>query len=112
VAAEFVISAYHQLFQIKKSFWMPKRDLSDPARPPPQCDSVDAHLIMLFAALALSRWIEHQTGRSIRKFVKTARHAPHHPVQADDHTNTATNTIPDDLRAGLTKIRNVLDGEH
>jgi len=32
-----------------------------------------AHLTIVFAALAVSRWIEARTGWSIRKFVKTAR---------------------------------------
>ena len=34
-----------------------------------------AHLTIVFAALAISRWIEHQTGWSIRTFVRTARWA-------------------------------------
>jgi hypothetical protein len=34
-------------------------------------DSIEAHLTIVFAALAVSRFIEHQTGWSIRKFVKT-----------------------------------------
>ena len=35
-------------------------------------DSIDAHLTIVFAALAVSRWIEARTGWSIGKFVKTA----------------------------------------
>lgn len=35
-------------------------------------DSIEAHLTIVFAALAVSRWIESTTGWSIRKFVKTA----------------------------------------
>ena len=68
-----MIGAYHQLFQIEKSFRMAKSDL--PARPiyHRKRDSIEAHLTIVFAALAVSRWIEHQTSWSIRKFVKTAR---------------------------------------
>ncbi len=62
VTAEFVIGAYHHLFQIEKSFRMAESDLQ--ARP--IChrtrDSIEAHLTIVFAALAVSRWIEHQTG--------------------------------------------------
>lgn len=36
-------------------------------------DSTGAHLTIVFAALAVSRWIENQTGWSIRTFNKTAR---------------------------------------
>jgi hypothetical protein len=37
-------------------------------------ESIDAHLTIVFAALAVSRWIEDTTGWSVKKF----RH--HHPV--------------------------------
>jgi transposase len=68
-----VIGAYHQLFEIERSFRMSKSDLQ--ARPVyhQQRDSIDAHLTIVFAALAISRWIESATGWSIRKFVRTAR---------------------------------------
>jgi transposase len=36
-------------------------------------DSIEAHLNIVFAALAISRWIEQTTSWSIRKFVRTAR---------------------------------------
>lgn len=36
-------------------------------------DSLEAHLTIVFAAMAVSRWIENTTGWSIRRFVKTAR---------------------------------------
>jgi hypothetical protein len=35
-------------------------------------DSIEAHLSVVLAALAISRWIEHATGWSVRRFVKTA----------------------------------------
>lgn len=35
--------------------------------------SIDAHLTIVFAAVAVSYWIETQTGWSIKKFVRTAR---------------------------------------
>jgi hypothetical protein len=38
-----------------------------------QRDSIEAHLTIVVAAPAVSRWIGAQTGWSIRKFVKTAR---------------------------------------
>jgi hypothetical protein len=36
-------------------------------------DSIEAHLTIVLAALAVSHWVEHQTGWSIKKFVHTAR---------------------------------------
>jgi hypothetical protein len=104
VTAEFVIGAYHQLFQIEKSFRMAKSDLQ--ARPVYHRtrDSIEAHLTVVFAALAVSRWIEHQTGWSIRKFVKTARRYRTIQIQAGTHTITAADTLPGDLRQTLEAI--------
>jgi len=71
--AEFVIDAYHRLFQIEKSFRMSKHDLQ--ARPiyHHKRESIEAHLTVVFTALAVSRRIKDTTGWSIRKFVRTAR---------------------------------------
>ena len=35
-------------------------------------ESIEAHLSIVVAALAVSPWVEHQTGWSIKKFVRTA----------------------------------------
>ena len=65
--------AYHRLFEIEKSFRMSKHDLA--ARPIYHHSraSIDAHLTIVFAALAISRFVEEATGWSIRKFVRTTR---------------------------------------
>jgi hypothetical protein len=47
-----------------------------------QRDSIEAYLTVVFAALAISRWIEAQTNRSIRKFVRTARRCRTIEIQA------------------------------
>jgi transposase len=71
--AEYVMGAYHQLWQIEKSFRMSKTDLR--ARPiyHHTRDSIEAHLTIVMTALAVSRLIEHATGWSIARFVKTLR---------------------------------------
>jgi transposase len=106
VTAEFMIGAYHQLFQIEKSFRMAKSDLQ--ARPVfhRTRDSIVAHLTIVFAALAVSRWIEHQTGWSIRKFVKSARRYRTIGIQAGDHVITAADPLPDDIRQVIEAINN------
>ena len=55
---DFVIAAYHQLWRIEKGFRMSKRDLE--ARPiyHRNRESIDAHMRVVFAALAVSHWIE------------------------------------------------------
>jgi hypothetical protein len=112
VTAEFVIGAYHQLFQIEKSFRMAKSDLQ--ARPiyHRARDSIEAHLTIVFAALAVSRWTEHQTGWTIRKFVKTARRYRTIQIQAGPHTITAADSLPDDLRQAIEAINHAGPPEH
>ena len=58
-----------------------------------------------FAALAVSHWIEHHTGWSIKKFVRTARryHTVH--IKAGSQVLTAADPVPDDLRDALAMIR-------
>ncbi len=104
VTAEFVIGAYHRLFQIEKSFRMAKSDLQ--ARPVYHRtrDSIEAHLTIVFAALAVSRHIEHATSWSIRRFVKTARRYRTVQIQAGPHTVTAADPLPDDLRQATDRI--------
>jgi hypothetical protein len=67
-------------------------------------DSIEARLTIVFAALAVTRWIENQTGWSIRKFVRTARRYRTIEIQAGPHTITAADPLPDDLRQALEAI--------
>jgi hypothetical protein len=104
VTVQFVIDAYHRLFHIEKSFRMSKHDLA--ARPIYHRirDSIEAHLTIVFAALAVSRWLEATTGWSIKRFVRTARRYRTIQIQAGDHTITAEDPLPDDLRDVLNRI--------
>jgi hypothetical protein len=104
VTADFVISSYHELWRIEKSFRMAKSDLQ--ARPiyHRKRDSIEAHLTIVFAALAVSRWIEARTGWSTRKFVKTARRYRTIEIQAGRQTITAADPLPDDLRQAIEAI--------
>ena len=67
-------------------------------------DSIEAHLTIVFAALAVSRWIEARTGWSIGKFIKTARRYREIKIRAGQQTVTAADPIPDDLRQALNAI--------
>ena len=99
-----MIGSYSKLFEIEKSFRMSKSDLQ--ARPiyHRKRDSIEAHLTIVFTALAISRWIEARTGWSIRKFVKTARRCRTIQILAGQHTITAADPLPDDLRQALNAI--------
>ncbi|MGH3928333.1 MAG: IS1634 family transposase, partial [Pseudonocardiaceae bacterium] len=102
---EFVIGSYHRLFHIEKSFRMSKHDLQ--ARPiyHRKRDSIEAHLTIVFAALAVSRWIENATDWSIKKFVRTTRRYRTIQIQAGEHTITAADPLPNDLHTALDAIR-------
>jgi len=102
--ADFVIGAYHQLWHIEKSFRMSKHDLK--ARPiyHHKRESIDAHLTIVFAALAVTRLIESTTGWSIRKFVRTTRRYRTVHIRVGNHTVTAEDPLPPDLRDALAQI--------
>jgi hypothetical protein len=105
VTAGFVIGSYHQLWNIEKSFRMSKHDLR--ARPVyhHKRESIEAHLTIVFAALAVTRLIEARTGWSITKFVRTARRYRTIQIRTGRHTLTAEDPLPPDLRDALTLIK-------
>lgn len=88
-----VIGAYHQLWQVEKSFRMSKSDLR--ARPifHHERDSIEAHLTIVFAALAISRDLQERSGVSIKKIVHTLRPLRSVTVEISGHTLTADPTI-------------------
>jgi transposase len=96
---DFVIGAYHQLGHIEKSFRMSKHDLR--ARPiyHHKRESIDAHLTVVFAALAVTRFIEVRTGWSIKKFVRTARRYRTVRISTGKHELTAEDPLPRDALA-------------
>jgi hypothetical protein len=111
VTAEFVIDAYRRPFQIEASFRMSKHDLA--ARPiyHHKCESIEAHLAVVFAALAIGRLVEDRTGWSIRRFVRTARRYRTVQIRAGQQLITAADPIPTDLRDALAEI-NQAGGAH
>jgi len=66
-------SPYRRLWRIEKSFRMSKHDLR--ARPiyHHKRALIEAHLSIVFAALAVTKFVEDRNGWSIKKFVRTAR---------------------------------------
>lgn len=68
-----VITSYHDLWHVEASFRMSKSDLR--ARPifHHTRESIEAHLTIVFAALAMARYLQNQNGLSIRRIVRTLR---------------------------------------
>jgi hypothetical protein len=69
-------------------------------------ESIDAHLSVVFAALAVTRLIEARTGWSIKKFVRTnRRYRTTIQIRAGQHTITAEDPLSPDLRDALALIK-------
>jgi transposase len=106
-APEFVIGAYHQLWHVEHSFRMSKHDLK--ARPvySRTRESIDAHLAVVFAALAVSHWIEQRTGWTIKRFVQALRRYRQVTINTGTQQITAEHPIPDEIRTILAKIHHI-----
>ena len=106
-----MIGAYHRLFEIERSFRMSKHDLA--ARPiyHHKRESIDAHLSIVFAALAVTRLLEETTGWTTRRFVRTTRRYRTVQIRVGTQLLTAQDPVPDDLNEALTNI-NRLQAAH
>jgi hypothetical protein len=97
IPAQQVIDAYHQLFQVEKSFRMSKSDLR--ARPifHHKRDSIEAHLTIVFTSLAIARYIESRTGISIKKFIQILEPVRTGIVATSNDTFLLKPEIPEDV---------------
>ncbi|MCK6212762.1 IS1634 family transposase [Georgenia sp. EYE_87] len=102
-AAE-VISSYHDLWNVEQSFRMSKTDLR--ARPMfhRTRDAIEAHLTIVFAALAVSREIQARTGLAIRNVIRQLRPLRSATIAINAATQTFAPAIPDDKQAILDAI--------
>lgn len=68
-----VIGSYHDLWHVEQSFRMSKTDLR--ARPifHRTQDAIEAHLTIVFTALAVARFMQDATGLSLKKIITTLR---------------------------------------
>jgi hypothetical protein len=96
-----VIGSIIQLFEIGKSFRMPKSDLQGRPIYYRKHDCIAARPTIVCAALAESRRIEARTVWSTTKFVRAARRCRITQIQAGQHVITASAPLTDDLRQAL-----------
>lgn len=99
-----VVAAYHDLYQVERSFRMTKSDLA--ARPVFHRleDSIQAHLTVVFAALAVSREAQARTGVTINKILKTLRPLRSATVTIGTKQVAARPRIPADARTILNDL--------
>jgi Transposase DDE domain len=99
-----VVAAYQDLWHVEESFRMSKHDLQ--ARPifHRKKDSIDAHLTIVFAALAVARYLQARTGVSIKRLVKTLRPLQSVTITIAGQPITAQPRLGPDAAAILDKI--------
>ena len=90
--------------QVERSFRMAKTDLR--ARPifHHQRDSIEAHLTIVFAALAISRHLQHRSGVSIKKLGNTLRTVRSATIQVIGQRLTLHPELPPTARELLTAL--------
>ena len=99
-----VIAKYHDLWHVEKSFRMSKSDLA--ARPMfhRTRDAIEAHLTIVFTALAVAHCIQERSGLAIGNVIKQLR-----PLRSATITiNGATQTFPPDIAEPQRKILTAL----
>ncbi|QQS02081.1 MAG: IS1634 family transposase [Austwickia sp.] len=105
MAGAAVISAYHDLWHVEASFRMTKSDLR--ARPVfhHRRASIEAHVTVVFAALAITRYLTSTTGTSIKKIVQTLRTIRSATIQINGQQLTLEPEIPVHAQTILTAAR-------
>jgi hypothetical protein len=100
-----VIAAYHQLWQAEASFRMTKSDLR--ARPVfhHERDAIEAHLTVVFAALAVSRDLQDRAGVTIKRLVQTLRTARSATIEINGRRMTLEPELTRPARAILERLQ-------
>lgn len=93
--ASEVIAKYHELWHVERSFRMSKTDLA--ARPifARLRDSIEAHLTIVFTALAVAHAIQNRTGLSIANVVKQLQPLRSATIVINGANQTFPPEIPD-----------------
>jgi Transposase DDE domain len=102
-AAE-VIAKYHDLWHVEKSFRMSKSDLRGRPMFHYTRDAIEAHLSIVFTALAVAHAIQTRTGLSISKVVKQLRPLRSATININGATQTFPPAIPEAHREILTSL--------
>lgn len=99
-----VIASYHELWHVEQSFRMSKTDLR--ARPifHRQKDAIDAHLTVVMAALAVSRYLHQKTGITAKKFVRILRPIQEQTILYQGHEIQSSDPITPQAQKILDKL--------
>jgi len=102
--ANEVIASYHDLWHVEQSFRMSKTDLQ--ARPlfARTKDAIEAHLTIVFTALAVSRTVQDRTGQTIRKILRELRPLRSATIEINGAIQTFPPALNDDHKAIIDAI--------
>jgi transposase len=100
-----IIAFYHQLWHVEQSFRMSKSDLK--ARPifHHKQEAIEAHLTIVFAALAVGKTIEELSGMSLKHFIKILRPIRSGVIVINGKEYPAEAIIPPSIAPLLEKFR-------
>lgn len=103
-----VVASYHQLWHVEQSFRMSKTDLQ--ARPMfhRTRDAIEAHLTVVFTALAVARYMQTQTGVSLKRIITTLRPLREFTGRIGEHEIT----FPPDITPDAQHILDSLNPEN
>lgn len=105
-----IIDRYHDLWRVESAFRLTKDDLE--ARPifHRLDETINAHLVIVFAGLAICRYIEIKTGMSIKKVLRLAEKVLTHKVvnKRTGETAYVETTIEDcDLKEKIDLLKSI-----
>ena len=104
MAATEIIGSYHDLWHVEQSFRMSKSDLR--ARPMfhRTRDAIEAHLTIVFTALAVSRTVQARTGLAVRNVTRQLRTLRSATIAINGTTQTFAPAITAEQQAILDAI--------
>ena len=99
-----MINAYRQLLRIEKAFRMSKSDLK--ARPIYHRlkESIDAHLTIVMAAMAVGCELETRSGLSLKRLVRTLKRYRTFRLDINGHTIHAAAPLPPDVQTLVQQL--------
>lgn len=101
-----IIAWYSSLFQIERAFRMSKSDLG--ARPfyHHKEQAIHAHLVIVFTALATSRYLEQTTGLTRKKLIELLQPLRDAIIKIADTTQTIPTYVPPQAQRHLNQLKN------
>ena len=100
-----IVANYHDLWHVEQSFRMSKTDLR--ARPifHHTKEAIEAHLTIVFTALAVARYLQHHTRYPIRQIIKHLRPLQDITLTQNGNTLTARDPITPTAQQILTNLQ-------